>query len=161
MKKALLVIDVQEALNQYEDSNLNHWIKGINQLITSSLYEHIIYIRHLEIGSEFDPSLNSSEFHHALIIKHAHIIEKYHHSAFFKTPLNDLLLSLEIKDIDICGFQIEFCVDATIKTAHFLGFNVSFYVDHIHTFDQAHGSKDFLMTHYQHMFLAYAKPISS
>ncbi|MDA0872127.1 MAG: isochorismatase family protein [Firmicutes bacterium] len=155
MKQALLVIDIQEALCLSQDESVSQTIASINDLISTYPKEHVYYIRHLEIGSEFDPNEPTSQFHHALTLVNNQVIIKYHHSAFYETSLHEILQHQNIDTIDICGYQIEYCVDATIKTGHFLGYKVRIHLDHIHTFNSSTLSKQDIKHHYVNQFTLY------
>lgn len=155
MKQALLVIDIQEALRLSQDEAVNETIALINDLISTYPTDHVYYIRHLEIGSEFDPNEPTSQFHHQLNLVNHQVITKYHHSAFYETSLHEILQHHNIDTIDICGYQIEYCVDATIKTGHFLGYNVRIHQNHIHTFNSSSLSKQDIKNHYLNQFSLY------
>ena len=155
MKQVLLVIDLQEALRLSQDDAVNETIALINDLISTYPTDHVYYIRHLEIGSEFDPNEPTSQFHHQLNLVNHQVITKYHHSAFYETSLHEILQHHNIDTIDICGYQIEYCVDATIKTGHFLGYNVRIHQNHIHTFNSSSLSKQDIKNHYLNQFSLY------
>lgn len=155
MKQVLLVIDLQEALRLSQDEAVNETIALINDLISTYPTDHVYYIRHLEIGSEFDPNEPTSQFHHQLNLVNHQVITKYHHSAFYETSLHEILQHHNIDTIDICGYQIEYCVDATIKTGHFLGYNVRIHQNHIHTFNSSSLSKQDIKNHYLNQFSLY------
>ena len=155
MKQVLLVIDLQEALRLSQDEAVNETIALINDLISTYPTDHVYYIRHLELGSEFDPNEPTSQFHHQLNLVNHQVITKYHHSAFYETSFHEILQHHNIDTIDICGYQIEYCVDATIKTGHFLGYNVRIHQNHIHTFNSSSLSKQDIKNHYLNQFSLY------
>ena len=159
MTSVLLVIDIQEALSLSHDPDIMHNIQKINTLISTYDPKDVYYIRHLENGSEFDPNQKTSHLHQELKIVNDQIIHKYHHSAFFETSLLKILKEKHVDTIDVCGYQIEYCVDATIKTGHFLGFKMRMYQDHIHTFSNHLLTKEQIKTHYLNIFHAYGKLI--
>ena len=159
MKQALLVIDIQEALRLSQDESVNETIALINDVISTYPTDHVYYIRHLEIGSEFDPNEPTSQFHHQLNLVNHQVITKYHHSAFYETSIHEILQHHNIDTIDICGYQIEYCVDATIKTGHFLGYNVRIHQNHIHTFNSSSLSKQDIKNHYLNQFSLYGEII--
>ena len=159
MKQALLVIDIQEALRLSQDDTVNETIALINDLISTYPTDHVYYIKHLELGSEFDPNEPTSQFHHQLNLVNHQVITKYHHSSFYETLLHEILQQHNIDTIDICGYQIEYCVDATIKTGHFLGYNVRILEDHIHTFNSSTFSKQDIKNHYLKQFSLYGEII--
>ena len=88
MKQVLLVIDLQEALRLSQDDAVNETIALINVLISTYPTDHVYYIRHLEIGSEFDPNEPTSQFHNQLNLVNHQVITKYHHSTFYETTLH-------------------------------------------------------------------------
>ena len=101
MKQALLVIDIQEALDLSDDVSISQTIASINDLISTYPKDHVYYIRHLEIGSEFDPNEPTSQFHNQLNLVNHQVITKYHHSAFYQTTLHEILQHQNIDTIDI------------------------------------------------------------
>jgi nicotinamidase-related amidase len=159
MASILLVIDIQDALSLSNDISVTDNIRAINALISTYNPQDVYYIRHLEDGSEFDPNQKTSQLHLELNLVNNQIIHKYHHSAFYQTPLNVTLKEKNIETIDICGYQIEYCVDATIKTGHYLGYHVRIHQDHIHTFSNHHLTKEQIKTHYLNQFKLYGKLI--
>ena len=48
--------------------------------------------------------------------------KKTHANSFYKTNLKEILDQLSVKRIEFCGAQTEYCMDATIKFAHGLGY---------------------------------------
>jgi nicotinamidase-related amidase len=155
MKKALLVIDVQEAITKHEHHHINQTLNFINQTIQSFESDCVYYVQHIELGSEFDPSSPDSILSNKLNIVSNNLIEKNHHSAFYQTTLHQTLTKKGINSLYIVGFQTEYCVDATIKTAHFLGYNVFVYTNGHHTFDHILGAVD-IKAHYNEQFKQYA-----
>jgi nicotinamidase-related amidase len=159
MKQALLVIDIQEALRLSQDEEVSQKIALINDLISTFPKDQVYYIRHLEHGSEFDSNEETSNLHHELNIVNNQVITKYHHSAFYETSLHETLKNNNIDTIDICGYQIEYCVDATIKTGHFLGYKIRIHQNHIHTFNSPTLTKHDIKSHYLHQFSLYGEII--
>ena len=49
-------------------------------------------------------------------------VRKTHANAFYKTNLKEILDQLSVNRIEFCGAQTEYCMDATIKFAHGLGY---------------------------------------
>ena len=48
--------------------------------------------------------------------------KKTHANSFYKTNLKEILDRLSVNCIEFCGAQTEYCMDATIKFAHGLGY---------------------------------------
>ena len=49
-------------------------------------------------------------------------VRKTHANSFYKTNLKEILDQLSVNCIEFCGAQTEYCMDATIKFAHGLGY---------------------------------------
>lgn len=49
--------------------------------------------------------------------------------------MKELLDSLNVKTLEICGAQTEFCVDTTIKVAHSFGYTINMFHDSTTTHD--------------------------
>lgn len=160
--KALLVIDVQQALKQYHQPHVNETIEWINLLILEMEKQghRVIYIRHNELNSEFEPNSELWQFHENLLIKSHIVIDKWHHSSFYQTSLKDILIEKSISDVILCGFQTEYCIDATMKTGHFLDFNMTLIKEAHHTFDQEYFYKERIKMHYESQLARYGKVIT-
>ena len=158
MKQALLVIDVQNAITKSSLTHIQKTVDFINDTLKQFSPDEVFYIRHIEPGSEFDESHKDSELSYRLTVVNDRIIKKFHHSAFFNTALDDTLKNLGVKDLYVCGFQTEYCVDATVKTGHFLGYNVHVYKNGHHTFDREILAEE-LKNHYNQQFRLYAQMI--
>lgn len=160
MDKALLVIDVQEAITKQNNQGIQDTLQTINQVISSFPKEQVYYIRHIEPNTEFDESSSDSFLSKDLLIVNDQIIKKHYNSAFLKTGLDEQLKAKNINHIYICGFQTEYCIDATIKTGHFLGYHVSVYENGHHTFDREIIASQ-LKDHYNLQFQIYADIIAN
>jgi len=158
MNKALLVIDVQNAITNQNNPAIERTLSYINQVIATFPKEEVYYIRHIEDGTEFDESNTDSYLSSKLLIVNDQIFKKHFNSAFLQTELDDVLKQKNITDIYIVGFQTEFCVDATIKTGHFLGYHVHVYKQGHDTFDREISAEK-LKEHYNHQFQNYADMI--
>lgn len=52
------------------------------------------------------------------------VILKTHSDSFFETGLADYLRRLQVKQVEVCGLQTEYCVDTAIRVGHFCGFQM-------------------------------------
>jgi nicotinamidase-related amidase len=158
VKKALLVIDVQNAITSTNQPHIIETLNTINRIIPTYSEEEVYYIRHIEEGTEFDESKWDSHLSEGLLKVNDQIIKKQYNSAFLGTQLDEIFRKKGIKDIYICGFQTEYCIDATVKTGHFLGYQVFIYRQGHHTFDN-YLTAEQLKTHYNLQFQIYAELI--
>lgn len=126
-KKTLLIIDLQIGV-QSETAplyNLDNVIDGVNQRIDLFRKENnpVIFVQH----NDRELVLNSPKW--ALIPELNYedtdlYINKTHANAFYRTDLNEQLARLNVRQLEICGAQTEYCVDTTIRMAHGLGYKL-------------------------------------
>jgi nicotinamidase-related amidase len=141
MKKALLVIDVQNHMFQegsvvYEGDRL---LQNLKELIDSARTTEtpIFYIQHnapggqpLEFGTE------GWEIHPEIMPdKQDVIIQKATPDSFLNTTLEDELKKQGIEQLVITGIQTEVCVDTTCRRAFSLGYKVTLISDTHSTWD--------------------------
>jgi nicotinamidase-related amidase len=158
MEKILLVIDVQEAIIKSHLPKIMQTLDYINHIITLFPKDNVYYIRHIENGTEFDLTSEDSSLAKSLLKVNDQVICKYFNSAFLKTNLDEQLKQRNIQQVYICGFQTEYCIDATIKTGHFLGYQLFVYEQGHYTFDHDL-TADQIVKHYNQQFQIYAKLI--
>jgi nicotinamidase-related amidase len=122
--KALLVIDVQNAIVEFKD--FQQELKNIGSIIRDfkENEEPVIFIRNLsdEDTSPFYKELPSSELHPFLKEFADIVIEKKTPSAFFQTELSDMLAQLGVNHLFITGFNTEFCCQFTAIAAYDRGY---------------------------------------
>ncbi|WP_251573814.1 cysteine hydrolase family protein [Limosilactobacillus agrestimuris] len=124
MSPALLIIDLQNGVCK-SLFNSNNLINCVNNRI--SFYRNknypIIFIQHE--GSTLKRGSTDRKFVSLLDYRANDIvIKKTHPNSFYKTNLRETLTNLGIDRLEICGAQTEYCVDATIKVAHSLGYQL-------------------------------------
>lgn len=129
--KALLVIDVQNAIVGFKD--FQHELTTIESIIQDfkENEEPVIFVRNLvdEETSPFNKELLSSELHPSLKGYADIVIEKKTPSAFFQTELSEKLEQLGVDHLFITGFNTEFCCQFTAIAAYDRGYKVTFIED--------------------------------
>ncbi len=131
-RTALLVVDVQ--LGAF-DGELCPAISGSDQLLanvahlieaarTSNI--DVVFIQHCApAGEVFEEGTARWQIHPDIgPIKGESIVAKHESSAFYKTNLHDILQSLDIDSLVVCGLQSEHCVSNTALSALGLGYAV-------------------------------------
>ena len=124
----LLVTDVQNTMIEARPFNERQVMENIKKLIISARKNNIevIYVRHNEgEGTPFEKNTRGWEI--CSEVKPADdetIFDKKFSSAFFKTGLEIYLDNRGIENIILVGFQTEYCIDATCKSAFDLGYKV-------------------------------------
>lgn len=123
----LLIIDLQKGIwtNQKTDMDVVTSINEINQRI-KEYWSHdkpIIFIQHNDTTL-----IKNSDAWQLLdnlnVSNQDYYIQTSHANAFYNTNLNELLKELVVESVEVCGSGIEYCIDATIKMAHGLGYDV-------------------------------------
>jgi nicotinamidase-related amidase len=134
MKRALLVIDVQNAMIHVDEPvyHASVTIENIQKIIKKARLNNIpvIYIQHNEIGSEFEYGIGSWQI--ADEIKPYEddvLIHKTSPDSFNMTNLKQVLDTRLINDLVVVGMQTDYCVNATSLRALELGYRVTIIKD--------------------------------
>lgn len=153
MKSAVLVIDLQIGLFQEEGRpfDFKNIIERINKITSFARKGKlpVIFIQHEKNGSvvEFDsiewnlvPDLHteSSDLY----------VRKTTPNSFTRTHLNELLTQHKIKNLIVCGYATEFCVDSTVRGGAALGYSIQIASDAHTTHDKEHASAEFIINHH-------------
>lgn len=126
---ALLIIDLQNGVCTNGKDSL-HDLSSLTNLVNNLIEKYqknrlpIIFIQH----SDDDLVMNSKSweiYSEIAAVPDAFYIKKTHANSFYKTNLQELLTDLSAHSIEICGAQTQFCIDATIKVAHNLSYEIS------------------------------------
>ena len=121
----LIVIDLQNGVCFSGEHlfDLQNLLTKVNNRI--ALYrEHqkpIIFVQHCD--EELIPEEEVWAIHADLNVQEQdYLVRKEHANSFYKTNLQTILEQLAVQRIEFCGAQTEYCMDATIKFAHGLGY---------------------------------------
>ncbi|AIQ58907.1 cysteine hydrolase family protein [Paenibacillus borealis] len=141
MSTALLIIDVQEAMFSYPDMKL-YDEAGVLERISSLLDKArsagipVIYIQHTEEEGEFVKGTPTWEISSRITPQAGEkVIGKTTPDSFHLTGLQGELERLGATDLVICGMQTDYCVNATSRRAHSLGYSSVLVKDAHSTFD--------------------------
>jgi nicotinamidase-related amidase len=137
MRRALLVIDVQESFRQHPLWQVvsNPGIAGdVRDLVEArrAAGDQVIWILHAEpgSGSAFDPDGGLVRLIEPLAPADGEpVLTKTSHNAFTTTRLQQLLVSSGIGEVLICGIRTEQCCETTARVASDLGYDVRFVID--------------------------------
>lgn len=131
MRSALLIIDMQTIFFGVEPSpaDADLVIRRINQLSSSARSKEVpvILIQH---DSENDERLRYGSqgwqlISDLLVAPSDYRVRKQFYSAFEQSKLLQALLDLDIQHLIICGYATDCCIDATIRSASDLGFQMT------------------------------------
>ncbi len=135
MKKALLIIDVQNGMfpegnEVYKGDSL---LENLNELITQarSTKTSIFYVQHnAAVGESLEYGTKGWEIHSDISPQNEDvIIQKTTPDSFFNTPLDEELKKRGIEHVFITGIQTEVCVDTTCRRAFSMGYKVTLVTD--------------------------------
>ncbi|MBT3066743.1 cysteine hydrolase family protein [Rhodoferax sp. U11-2br] len=142
MTSALLIIDVQHALCHGADAafDMDGVIKRINSVSARARAAGVpvILIQHEEADGPLQHGAEGWQLDARLQLSDAD--QRLHKTAcdsFYKTNLQDLLLSHAVDHLVVCGLQSEFCVDSTVRAALARGYPVTLVADGHSTVDNA------------------------
>ncbi|PHB19695.1 cysteine hydrolase [Bacillus pseudomycoides] len=121
----LIVIDLQNGVCYSGDHlfDLRNLLTKVNNRIAlyRELHKPIIFVQHCdeELVPEEEPWAINANLD---VQEQDFFVRKIHANSFYKTNLKNLLDQLAVHRIEFCGAQTEYCMDATIKFAHGLGY---------------------------------------
>jgi len=137
MKRALIVIDVQESFRQTPK-----WAAVSNPEIAKQVHrltetfraggEMIVWVLHTEpdTGNVFDPASGYVRLMDGLEAAEGEpVISKTSFNAFYTTNLQQLLTSAGIVEVVVCGMRTEQCVETTARDAAGRGYEVTYVID--------------------------------
>ncbi|HET7014742.1 MAG TPA: isochorismatase family protein [Streptosporangiaceae bacterium] len=137
MKRALVVIDVQESFRQrpnwaaVSNPEIAKQVSRLTEMFRAS-GDMIVWVLHVEpgTGTVFDPASGHVRLIEGLEAAEGEpVITKTSFSAFYTTNLQQLLTSAGIVDVVVCGIRTEQCVETTARHAAGLGYEVTFVTD--------------------------------
>lgn len=137
MKRALIVIDVQESFRQ-----LPIWAASSNPEVAKQVHrlteafrateDLVVWVLHTApgTGTVFDPALGFVRLMDGLEpAPDEPVLCKTSHNAFTTTNLHQLLTREGIREVTVCGIRTEQCVETTARLASDLGFQVTVAID--------------------------------
>ncbi|MGX9134788.1 cysteine hydrolase family protein [Rummeliibacillus sp. JY-2-4R] len=121
----LIVIDLQNGVCNGSESlfDLDNLLKRVNNRISlyRELEKPIIFVQHQD--EELIPGDDLWKINTGIDFREQdYFISKTHANSFYKTNLKNLLDQLSIQSIEFSGAQTEYCIDATVKFSHGLGY---------------------------------------
>ncbi|MGN6165260.1 MAG: cysteine hydrolase family protein [Flavisolibacter sp.] len=134
MKKALLLIDIQ---NDYFPQGKNELVNSVlasekAKALLNYFRNHnlpIIHIQHLSVrpGSTFFiPDTEGAAIHkNVQPLENEKVIVKNYPNSFRETELQNYLQEQEVQHLVVAGMMSHMCVDATVRAAKDLGYQVT------------------------------------
>ncbi|WP_407268795.1 cysteine hydrolase family protein [Radiobacillus sp. PE A8.2] len=162
MKKALLVIDVQNGMFQEENVVFEgkRLLENLKSLIAQarSAATPIFYIQHnAPVGKPLEYGTNGWEIHQAINPqKQDVIIQKTTPDSFFNTSLEDELKKQGIEHLVVTGIQTEACVDTTCRRAFSMLYKVTLVSDAHSTWDSQDITAQQIINHHNSVLRWFA-----
>ena len=153
MSTALLIIDVQRALcaGEYECFEIKRIIDTINGLSAKARKANIpvILIQHEEEGDLLQFNSEGWQLAEGLETSDQDLrVRKTTGDSFYQTNLGALLQKRDVDRLIICGLQTDYCVNATVRQAHTLGYDVVLAADAHSTVDNGNmAAEDIIAEH--------------
>ncbi|MHA3735779.1 cysteine hydrolase family protein [Pseudomonas sp. Eth.TT006] len=140
MSSALLIIDVQQALcaGEYQCFDIQRVIATINQLSKRARDAGVpvVLIQHEETDSPLAHGAAGWQLAEGLLTDAKDLrVRKTTRDSFYQTELGKLLPIEDFERLIICGLQTDYCVNATVRQAHNLGYDVVLTADAHSTVD--------------------------
>jgi nicotinamidase-related amidase len=137
MKRALVVIDVQESFRRrriWELSSNPHIVDPVNRLVVAARADGdlVVWVLHSEpgTGTVFDPAVGHVRLMTGLDREPGEpLLTKTAHNAFTTTNLQQLLTRHGVRELRICGIRTEQCCETTARIGADLGYAVTFVTD--------------------------------
>ncbi len=152
MKSVVVVIDVQRGLfdespRPFEADEVVQRINDVTrQARTTGISVIFVQTEHagfLEYGTE------RWQLHSGRTVKESDFkIRKTKANAFLETNLDEMLTKIGAKNLIICGYSSEFCVDSTVRYASALGYTIQLVSDAHTTHDKEHLSAKQIREHH-------------
>ncbi|MET3939811.1 nicotinamidase-related amidase [Paenibacillus sp. PvP094] len=152
----LIVIDLQNGVC-YSGENylyeLPNLLDRVNRRIAiyRELDKPIIFVQHGD--EELVPGEEPWAIHSDLDVQEQDVfVRKIHANSFYNTNLKSLLDQFTVNRIEFCGAQTEYCMDATIKFAHGLGYENYMIRNATSTLDNRWMSAKETISFYEHIW---------
>jgi nicotinamidase-related amidase len=151
MTTALLIIDVQRALcsGEYQCYDIHNIIEKINGLSSKARRTGVpvVLIQHEEKDGLLAHDAEGWQLAEGLETSLKDLrVRKTTPDSFYQTDLRKLLPSEDFERLVICGLQTDYCVNATVRQAHQLGYDVVLVADAHSTVDNGNMSAEDVIT---------------
>lgn len=150
---ALLVIDVQRALfdqspRPFESEAVVARINGLARRARSAGVP-VVFVQHERVGGFLEHLSEGWQLQRGLEVdRRDHQVRKRSTDAFLQTRLGELLEGWRTRQLVVCGYATEFCIDTTVRRAASLGYAVTLAADAHTTHDKPHAGADWIRRHH-------------
>lgn len=165
MTTALLIIDVQQALcaGEYQCFEIDRVIATINDLSQRARTAGVpvVLIQHEEKDGSFVRGAEGWQLAKNLLTSTKDLrVDKTTGDSFYQTDLGKLLPSEDFERLIICGLQTDYCVNATVRSAHSLGYDIVVARDAHSTVDKGNMSAEDIIAEHNKDFAALTSSVA-
>ncbi|MGE8147044.1 cysteine hydrolase family protein [Pseudomonas frederiksbergensis] len=165
MTTALLIIDVQHALCTGEDEcfDIKRVIDNINSLSAKAREANlpVVLIQHEENGDWLRHGSEGWQLAGSLETSSQDLrVRKTSRDSFYQTHLQALLQDQGTDRLIICGLQTDYCVNATVRQALKLGYDVVLAADAHSTVDNGNVTAQDIITEHNHDLAHLTGPVA-
>ena len=155
MSTALLIIDVQEGLcageeECFDSQRLVHTINDLSAR-ARAVDLPVILVQHEELDGSLAHGSAAWQLAGGLLTGPDDLrVRKTTPDAFYQTDLLALLQARSIDRVVICGLQTDYCINATVRQAHALGYEVVLAADAHSTVDNSSMTAEQIIANHNH-----------
>lgn len=165
-KKALLVIDVQNAMFDEGIANGETLLQNLKKLISKARATNtpVFYIQHNEVtGEPLENGTKGWEIHPDITPVEGidTVIQKTRPDSFFQTNLETELEKKGIEHLILTGLQTEMCVDTTCRRAVSMEYQVTLVSDAHGTFHSQELTAEQIINHHNNTLRWFADLVST
>lgn len=152
--KCLMIIDMQKGLFTEDNPRFNSEEVIQNIKILSACFRSnsfpVFYIQHNGMyEDDFKPNTREWEILEEIFpLKEDIVIEKYSNDSFYNSKLEKKLQEMRVDELYITGCATDFCVNSTVQSAYFKGYNVTVVADSHTTGKRPKLSAEDVIDHY-------------
>ena len=153
MKSALLIVDVQRGLFEstpppYEAAVVLERINRLSSMARKAGVP-VVFAQHERDGSPLQYGSEKWELDKRLVVEPGDVmLRKTTPDVFQGSALSNHLAAWGTKELVICGYASEFCIDTTTRRASALGFSVQLVSDAHTTHDKPHATAAQIRIHH-------------
>ncbi len=140
---AVLIVDMQVALLEPPPAELEEVIARTNALTARARAAGVpvVWVHHERAGSEIEAGSPGWQLHRDLSVDDADLrLHKRMSDAFLHSNLHDQLASRGVRQLVVCGYSSEFCIDSTVRAAASRGYAVTLAADAHTSHDKPHAT---------------------
>lgn len=153
MKRALLIVDIQQGLfaDEPKPLNIDRVIDNINELARRARAsgDSVYFVQHEQPDSALAFNTPQWQLDSRLIVEPIdHKVRKTSSAPFASSNLQQLMDAQGVRNVVVTGYATEFCIDSTVRWSASLGYEVTLVSDAHTTHDKPHLMAEQIIAHH-------------